>query len=37
VEAILPWSRRLSAEQILGRIDALKFRSGLTLFDVAEP
>jgi uncharacterized protein (DUF1810 family) len=37
VEAVLPWSRRLSAEQILGRIDARKFRSSLTLFDVAEP
>ena len=37
VEAILRWSRRLSAEQILGCMDALKFRSSLTLFDVAEP
>jgi uncharacterized protein (DUF1810 family) len=37
VEAILPWSRRLTAEQILGPIDALKFRSSLTLFDEIEP
>jgi uncharacterized protein (DUF1810 family) len=37
VAAILPWSRRFSAEQILGQVDALKFQSSLTLFDVAEP
>jgi uncharacterized protein (DUF1810 family) len=36
VEAILHWSPRRSAEQILGPIDALKFRSSLTLFDLAE-
>jgi uncharacterized protein (DUF1810 family) len=37
VGVIVPWSRRLSAEQILGPVDALKFRSSLSLFDVAEP
>ena len=37
VEAILPWSHRLSAEQIFGSIDALKLRSSLTLFDQLEP
>jgi uncharacterized protein (DUF1810 family) len=37
VAAILPWSRRFSAEQILGQVDALKLQSSLTLFDVAEP
>jgi uncharacterized protein (DUF1810 family) len=36
VEAVLPWSDRLSAEQILGSIDAQKFRSSLTLFDQVE-
>ena len=35
--AILEWSEKRTAEQILGSIDALKFRSGLTLFDVIEP
>ena len=35
--AILEWSGKRTAEQILGSIDALKFRSGLTLFDVIEP
>ena len=33
VEAVLPWSDRFSAEQILGSIDAQKLRSSLTLFD----
>lgn len=37
VEAILPWSERLSAEDILGPIDALKLKSSFTLFDEAEP
>ena len=37
VEAILPWIKRRSAEQILGSIDALKLKSSLTLFDQAEP
>lgn len=36
VEAILPWSRRLSAEQILGPIDSMKLKSSLTLFDGVE-
>lgn len=36
VEAVLPWGDRLSAKQILGSIDAQKFRSSLTLFDRAE-
>lgn len=35
--AILEWSGKRTAEQILGSIDALKFRSSLTLFDVIEP
>lgn len=33
VEALLPWTGIRSAEQILGPVDALKFRSCLTLFD----
>jgi uncharacterized protein (DUF1810 family) len=37
IEAILPWARQRSAEQILGPIDALKLRSSLTLFDRIEP
>jgi uncharacterized protein (DUF1810 family) len=37
VEALLPWSDRRTAEHILGAVDALKLRSSLTLFDVAEP
>lgn len=37
VEALLPWAAARSAEQIFGRIDALKLRSSLTLFDVVEP
>jgi uncharacterized protein (DUF1810 family) len=36
-EATLPWSDRRSAEQILGRVDALKLRSSFTLFDIVEP
>jgi len=36
-DAIIPWSDRLSAEQILGPIDAVKLRSSLTLFDCAAP
>lgn len=36
-DAILRWSDRLSAEQILGPIDAMKLRSSLTLFDQVEP
>jgi len=37
VAAILPWAGRRTAEQILGRVDALKLRSSLTLFDAVEP
>jgi uncharacterized protein (DUF1810 family) len=37
VDAIIPWSDGLSAEQILGPIDAIKLRSSLTLFDRAAP
>jgi uncharacterized protein (DUF1810 family) len=37
VDAILPWSGRLGAEDILGATDALKLRSSLTLFDHVEP
>lgn len=37
LELMLPWSGSRSAEQILGPIDALKLRSSLTLFDLAEP
>jgi len=36
VEAILPWSKQRSAEQILGPIDAQKLTSSLTLFDQVE-
>jgi uncharacterized protein (DUF1810 family) len=37
VEALLPWARKRTAEQILGPIDAMKLRSSLTLFDRVEP
>jgi uncharacterized protein (DUF1810 family) len=37
VEAMLPWSDRRSAAQIVGPIDAMKLRSSLTLFDMVEP
>jgi uncharacterized protein (DUF1810 family) len=37
VEAILPWSERVTAEDIFGPIDALKLKSSLTLFDRVEP
>src|SRR5690242_2748501 len=37
VEAILPWHDRLTAEDILGPIDAVKLRSSFTLFDQVEP
>jgi uncharacterized protein (DUF1810 family) len=36
VEAILPLAERLSAEQIVGPVDAMKLRSSLTLFDQAQ-
>jgi uncharacterized protein (DUF1810 family) len=37
VEALMAWSGRRSAEQILGHVDAMKLRSSLTLFDTALP
>jgi uncharacterized protein (DUF1810 family) len=37
IETALPWGGRRSAEQIFGPVDALKFRSCLTLFDRVEP
>lgn len=33
--AMLDWAGRLTAEEILGPVDALKFASSMTLFDVA--
>lgn len=36
-QALLPWSERRSADEILGQVDALKLRSSLTLFDRIEP
>jgi uncharacterized protein (DUF1810 family) len=36
-QAMVLWSGRRSAEQILGSVDALKLRSSMTLFDVIEP
>ena len=35
--ALLQWSDKRTAEQILGPIDAMKLRSSLTLFDTIEP
>jgi len=35
VEAVLGWSGRRSADEILGSIDAMKLRSSLTLFENA--
>ncbi len=37
VEALLPWTGKLSPEEILGPIDAIKLKSSLTLFDRLEP
>jgi uncharacterized protein (DUF1810 family) len=37
VEALLPWSGKRSAEQILGPVDSMKLRSSMTLFDSAKP
>ena len=37
LDAILAWSGRRTAEEILGPIDATKLRSSLTLFDVVAP
>ena len=36
-EAMLLWSARCTAEQILGPVDAMKLRSSMTLFDQVEP
>lgn len=36
-DAMLGWAGRRSAEAILGKIDAMKFHSSLTLFDTAAP
>lgn len=35
VEAVLGWSGRRSADEILGSVDAMKLRSSLTLFEIA--
>jgi uncharacterized protein (DUF1810 family) len=37
VEAMLPHVDRLTPEQILGSVDAIKLKSSLTLFDQVEP
>ena len=34
-DAVLGWAERKTAETILGSIDALKFRSSMTLFELA--
>ncbi|MFK4005229.1 DUF1810 domain-containing protein [Qipengyuania sp. NPDC077563] len=34
-EAMLEWAGTMSAEDILGEVDALKFRSSMTLFEAA--
>ena len=34
-EAVLGWAGRLTAQEILGRVDALKFASCMTLFEAA--
>ena len=36
-EAMLRWAGRRSAERILGPVDALKFRSSMTLFETCAP
>ena len=36
-EAMLPWSDRRTAGQILGHVDAMKLKSSVTLFDAVEP
>ena len=36
-DAMLAWAGRRSAEAILGPIDAMKFRSSMTLFEAAAP
>ena len=35
--AVERWAGKRSAEQIFGTVDAVKLRSSLTLFDLAEP
>ena len=37
IEAVLPWAGLRTPEKIFGTVDALKFRSSLTLFDAAQP
>lgn len=37
VRALLVFTNRRSAEQILGPVDAMKLKSCLTLFDIVEP
>ncbi len=34
-EAVLPWAGRRSLEAVFGPVDALKFRSSMTLFEAA--
>ena len=35
--ALLGWAGKRSAEQVLGPVDALKFRSSMTLFEACAP
>jgi len=37
IEAVLPWAKQRTAEEIFGPVDTLKFRSSLTLFDRVQP
>ncbi|HEX6073002.1 MAG TPA: DUF1810 domain-containing protein [Sphingomicrobium sp.] len=37
VDALMPWAGKRSPEDILGPVDAMKFRSCLTLFDRVAP
>lgn len=37
IAAVTPWAATRSAAQIFGAVDAVKFRSSLTLFDHASP
>jgi uncharacterized protein (DUF1810 family) len=37
VDALLPWAKKRTPEQILGPIDAIKLRSSLALFDRVAP
>jgi uncharacterized protein (DUF1810 family) len=36
-QAMLAWAGRRSAERVLGPVDALKFRSSMTLFEACAP